>query len=80
MEENAVDFDSLSGLIRSTLKRMDRDELSGIFYLMETGKLQQIILELLGINGTDHSRAEQLAITTAILQAALHDIMKNDGA
>ena len=49
MEEKAVDFDSLSGLIRSTLKRMDRDELSGIFYLMETGKLQQIMLELLGI-------------------------------
>ncbi|HOA36357.1 MAG TPA: hypothetical protein PKV91_08350 [Bacillota bacterium] len=79
MEEKAVDFDSLSGLIRSTLKRMDRDELSGIFYLMETGKLQQIMLELLGIDGLEYNRSELVSIMTAMLQAALHDIMKNNG-
>ena len=79
MEEKAVDFDSMSGLIRSTLKRMDRDELSGIFYLMETWKLQQIMLELLGIDGLEYNRSELVSIMTAMLQAALHDIMKNNG-
>jgi hypothetical protein len=80
MEEKAVDFDSLSGLIRSTLMRMDGDELSVIFYLLETGKLPQIILEALGLDRMEKGREELVAITTTMLQAAVQEILAHKGA
>ena len=80
MEEKAVDFDSLSGLIRSTLMRMDGDELSGIFYLLETGKLPQIIPEALGLDRMEKGREELVAITTTMLQAAVQEILAHKGA
>ncbi len=79
MEESALDFDSLTGLIRSTLKRMDPDELSGIYYLLDTGKLQHMILEALGVNEAGSSPDELVSITV-MLQTVLWEIMENNGA
>ena len=79
MEESALDYDSLSGLIRSTLKRMDRDELSEIYSLLETGKLQHTILEILGVDETE-CNPDELGSMTVMLQTALRQILENNGA
>lgn len=79
MEESALDYDSLSGLIRSTLKRMDPDELSEIYSLLETGKLQHMILEILGVDETE-CNPDELGSMTVMLQTALRQILENNGA
>jgi|LSQX01.1.fsa_nt_gb hypothetical protein len=79
MEESALDYDSLSGLIRSTLKRMDPDELSEIYSLLKTGKLQHMILEILGVDETE-CNPDELGSMTVMLQTALRQILENNGA
>lgn len=79
MEESALDYDSLSGLIRSTLKRMDPDELSEIYSLLKTGKLQHMILEILGVDETECD-PDELGSMTVMLQTALRQILENNGA
>lgn len=79
MEESALDYDSLSGLIRSTLKRMDPDELSEIYSLLKTGKLQHMILEIIGVDETE-CNPDELGSMTVMLQTALRQILENNGA
>lgn len=79
MEDSALDYDSLSGLIRSTLKRMDPDELSEIYSLLKTGKLQHMILEILGVDETE-CNPDELGSMTVMLQTALRQILENNGA
>lgn len=79
MEESALDYDSLSGLIRSTLKRMDPDELSEIYSLLKTGKLQHMILEILGVDETE-CNPDELGSMTVMLQTALRQILENNDA
>ena len=76
MEESALDYDSLSGLIRSTLKRMDPDELSEIYSLLKTGKLQHMILEILGVDETE-CNPDELGSMTVMLQTALRQILED---
>ncbi len=76
MDESALDFDSLSGLIAVTLARMDPHELHEIYYLLETGRLQSVILDSLGLGESDCSPAE-LGLLTVMLQRALRRIMES---
>lgn len=79
MEERALDLDSLAELIRSMLARLDSEELSRIYPLLETEMLQQMILEAIGVNINELDAGEFDAITE-MLRRSLHMIMeKGDG-
>ncbi len=79
MEERALDLDSLAELIRSMLARLDSEELSRIYPLLETEMLQQMILEAIGVN-IDELDAGEFDAITEMLRRSLHMIMeKGDG-
>lgn len=79
MEERALDLDSLAELIRSMLARLDSEELSRIYPLLESEMLQQMILEAIGVN-IDELDAGEFDAITEMLRRSLHMIMeKGDG-
>ncbi len=77
MDESALDLDSLTGLIRSILERMEPEELSEISSLLETGKVQHMILEMLGARERD-SNPDELGSITAMLEKALQQALEED--
>ncbi|NLA26259.1 MAG: hypothetical protein GX878_02565 [Firmicutes bacterium] len=70
MEESDLDLDKLTGLINSIFREMNAEELSEIYSLLETGKLQHLILELIGAGGRERTSGE-VGSVTALLQSAL---------
>ena len=75
MEEKALDLDSLAELIRSMLARLDSEELSRIYPLLETGMLQHTILEAIGVNIKELGAGELESITE-MLRVSLQMIME----
>lgn len=79
MEEKALDLDSLAELIRSMLARLDSEELSRIYPLLETGMLQHTILEAIGVNIKELGAGELESITE-MLRVSLQMIMEEGGS
>ncbi len=78
MEGKALDLDSLAELIRLMLARLDPDELSRVYPLLETGMLQHTILETIGVNIEELGAAE-IEFITAMLRMSLQKIMEGKG-
>lgn len=77
MEQNALDLDSLAGLLVNILKQMDEDSLKDIASMADLEPLQAIILETIGIAKERLSDEERKNITP-LLHTVLEMVRSGD--